>query len=55
MDIGKIHIDIQGTMFVGTELRIGNRTMTLNKTISNRRIKLDKRQKRLIAAPLRGI
>ena len=55
MDISKIHIDIQGTMYVGTELRIGNRTMTLNKTISNRRIKLDKRQKRLVAAPLRGI
>jgi len=54
IDISKIHIDIQGTMYAGTELRIGNQEMTLQQTISNRRIKLNKKQKRLIATPLKG-
>ena len=45
LDIAKISIDIHGTIFFGTELRIGNRTMTLAKTISNRRIKLKKNLK----------
>lgn len=54
IDISKIHIDIQGTMYRGTELRIGNQHMTLTQTISNRRIKLNKTQKRLIATPLKG-
>ncbi len=54
IDLSKIHIDIQGTMYAGTELRIGNQKMTLNQTISNRRIKLNKKQKRLIAIPLKG-
>ncbi len=54
LDIAKISIDIHGTIFFGTELRIGNRTMTLAKTISNRRIKLKKNLKGLIATPLKG-
>jgi uncharacterized protein len=55
LDISKIHIDIEGTMYAGTELRIGNQNMTLTQTISNRRIKLNKKQKRLIATPLKGV
>ena len=55
IDISKIHIDVQGTMYAGTELRIGNRHMTLTQTITNRRIKLNKRQKGLIATPLKGV
>lgn len=55
IDISKIHIDVQGTMFAGTELRIGNQQMTLSQTISNRRVKLNKKQKRLIATPLKGV
>lgn len=54
VDISKIYIDIHGTVYAGTELRIGNNKMTLNQTISNRRIKLNKRQKQLIGTPLRG-
>ncbi len=54
LDISKIHIDVEGTMYSGTELRIGNQEMTLKQTISNRRIKLNKKQKRLIATPLKG-
>lgn len=54
LDISKIHIDIPGTMYVSTELRIGNRHMVLTKTITNRRIKLNSNKRRLIASPLRG-
>ena len=54
IDISKTHIDIQGTIYAGTELRIGNRELTLKQTVSNRRVKLDKKQKRLIATPLKG-
>jgi SPX domain protein involved in polyphosphate accumulation len=54
LDIAEISIDIHGTIFFGSELRIGNRTMTLAKTISNRRIKLKKNLKGLIATPLKG-
>jgi len=55
IDISKIHIDVQGTMYAGAELRIGNRHMTLTQTITNRRIKLNKKQKGLIATPLKGV
>ena len=54
IDISKIHIDVQGTIYAGTELRIGNRHMTLTQTITNRRIKLNQKQKGLIAKPLKG-
>ncbi len=54
IDIGKTHIDIQGTIYAGTKLRIGNRELILKQTVSNRRVKLDKKQKRLIAIPLKG-
>ncbi len=54
VNIANIRIDVHGTMYAGTELRIGNRTMTLKQTISNRRIKLDKKLRRLIATPLKG-
>ena len=42
LDISKISIDIHGTIFFGTKLRIGNRTMTLAKTISNLKIAIIK-------------
>ena len=54
LDISKIHIDVPGTMYAGTELRIGNRHMVLTKTITNRRFKLNGNKRRIIASPLRG-
>ena len=54
LDIAKIHIDVPGTMYTGTELRIGNRHMVLTKTITNRRFKLNSNKRRIIASPLRG-
>ncbi len=51
--IEKIKIDIHGTVFGGTEIRIGNRTMKLDKTVSKRQFKLDPKGKRIIAVPIR--
>jgi uncharacterized protein len=51
--IDKIFIDIRGTVFPGTELRIGNIKLLLNKTISKRRFKLNKNMKRIIATPIK--
>lgn len=52
-NIERIFIDIQGTIFAGTELRIGNCTLSVKKTISRRRIKLKSNLKQLIALPLK--
>lgn len=52
-NIERIFIDLQGTIFAGTELRIGNATLLIKKNISKRRIKLKSNMKQLIALPLR--
>lgn len=54
LSIDKIHIDVSGTIFAGTELRIGNRSLILTKSVSNRRFKLNQNLKQIIAAPLKG-
>jgi len=41
IDISRISIDVHGTIFAGTLLQIGNRTLKVEKTISGRRYKLD--------------
>jgi len=51
--IEKIKIDIQGTIFADTTIRIGNVTMKLDKTVSKRRFKLHKNRKRIIAIPFK--
>lgn len=51
--IDKIFIDLRGTVFSGTELRIGNCKLLLKKTISKRRLKLNKNLKQIIATPIR--
>jgi hypothetical protein len=51
--IEKIFMDIQGTIFAGTELRIGNCKLLVKSTISKRRFKLNTKLKQIIAAPLR--
>lgn len=54
LSIDKIHIDVSGTIFAGTEIRIGNRSLVLTKNVSNRRFKLKQNLKQIIAAPLKG-
>ncbi len=51
--IENIKIDVFGTIFVGTLIRIGNRSMKLDKTVSNRQFKLHPNGKRLIAGPIK--
>ncbi len=51
--IEKIFIDLRGTAFAGTEVRIGNCKLLLKKTISKRRLKLNKSLKQIIALPTR--
>jgi uncharacterized protein len=41
MDINNIFIDIYGTIFAGTILQIGNRILTVERTTTKRRFKLD--------------
>ncbi len=53
ISIDKIYIDIHGTIFAGTELKIGNCRMLLQKNICNRRMKLKKNLKQIIATPLK--
>ena len=52
--IEDIKIDVVGTIFTGTIIRIGNRTMKLDKTVSNRQFKLHANGKRILAVPLKG-
>ena len=54
IDIQAIRIDVHGTILAGTEIRIGNRTMKLDKTVSGRRFRLNPTGRQIIAAPLRG-
>ncbi len=51
--IERIFIDLRGTAFAGTEVRIGNCKLLLKKTISKRRLKLSKNLKQIIALPTR--
>ena len=51
--IHKIKIDVPGTLFAGTRLQIGNCTMILDKTVTNRQLKLHANQKRIIAGPVK--
>ncbi len=51
--IEKISIDLQGNIFAGTELRIGNCTLLVKSNISKRRIKLQQNLKQIIASPMK--
>ncbi len=53
VDIGKISIDVHGTIFAGTLIQIGNRTLTVEHTIALRRFKLDDTKSHILAMPLR--
>jgi hypothetical protein len=51
--IEDITIDVMGTIFAGTVIRIGNRSMKLEKTVSNRQFKLHANGRRILAGPLK--
>lgn len=51
--IENIKIDVVGTIYTGTIIRIGNRTLKLDKTVSNRQFKLHANGKRILAGPLK--
>jgi len=53
IDISTIKIDVSGTIYAGTEIRIGNRTLKLDKTVSGRQFMLHANQKSIIAKPLK--
>lgn len=53
INIDKIRIDVVGTVYAGTEIRIGNRSLKLDKTVSGRQFRLHPNRKRIIAKPLR--
>lgn len=53
IDIGSISIDVHGTIFAGTLLQIGNRTLTVEDTITERRFKLNDTKSHIVAMPLR--
>ncbi len=48
-----IKIDVLGTIFIGTLIRIGNRFLKLEKTVSNRRFKLHANGKTILAGPIK--
>jgi uncharacterized protein (DUF342 family) len=51
--IENIFIDLQGNLFAGTELRIGNCKLLVKSNISRRRFKLNKNLKQIIATPIK--
>ena len=53
IDLRSIHIEISGTVTSGTILRIGNKKMIFETTLSSRLFKLDDELKRIVAAPLK--
>jgi hypothetical protein len=51
--IENITIDVIGTIFAGTMIRIGNHSMKLDKTVSKRQFKLHANGKRIIVGPIK--
>ena len=51
--IENIFIDLQGSLFAGTVLRIGNCKLLVKNNISRRRFKLKKNLKQIIATPMK--
>lgn len=53
IDITTIKIVVNGTIYAGTKIQIGNRTLDLDKTVSSRQFILHANQKRILAKPIR--
>lgn len=51
--IENIKIDVLGTIFTGTVIQIGNKTLRLDKTVSKRQFKLHANGKRILAVPIK--
>lgn len=51
--IENIKVDVFGTIFAGTIIRIGNRSLKLEKTVSNRQFKLHANGKKILAIPIK--
>jgi uncharacterized protein len=52
-DIGKTRIDVHGTIYAGTRIRIGNRVMVLDRTVSKKQFRLHKNLKSIVASSIR--
>lgn len=52
VDIENIRIEVHGTMYAGTRILLGNRSATLTQNVKNRRYRLSKNLKRIMAIPL---
>ena len=52
-NIDKIRIDVHGTVFAGTKIRIGNRNMNLEQTVSKKQFSLHKNLRSIITSPLK--
>lgn len=53
IDIQAVTIDVKGTIVANSVLRIGNRTLTLEKTMTMQRFKLSDNGKRIVAVALK--
>ena len=52
VDIENIRIEVHGKMYAGTRILLGNRTAVLSQDVENRRYRLSKNLKRIMAIPL---
>lgn len=52
IDIRNIGVEVFGSIQAGTTIRIGNRTLVLNKTVTGRLFKLSDNLRRILAVPL---
>lgn len=52
-DIGTLTIDVHGTVFAGTILQIGNRSLTVEQTVVGQRFQLDDSGNYIVGVPLR--
>jgi uncharacterized protein (DUF342 family) len=54
IDIQAIRIDVSGTLMANSEIRIGNSSLRLDKTVSNRQFRLHPNGKRIIAGTIKA-
>ena len=52
VDIGQICIDVHGTIFAGTLVQIGNRSLTVEQTLSQQRFALDETKRYILVTAL---
>ena len=52
VDIENLRIEVYGKMYAGTEILLGNRSITLKRDVEKRRFRLSNNLKRIMAIPL---